>query len=561
MKSRMRAVSCLLLIFCFICSAVYAAIDISDIGVGARPLGLGKAYVGLADDASAIFVNPAGLSQNDRLNLISMSGAMLSDVNYVMVGGSEISPFGKIGIGYINASVGGIPLTTITGSGSMAVVTQYGVSDFNSSLFIFSYGSRLSRFLKGRADNVGMGASLKIFSQGFSGGAVPPSGGSNPLNDAIGSGMDADLGLIWDVRSWATVGLTLQNFLPESFGGKFVWQKNQVVEGIPMVVKAGTHLGILGNTALRQAGDQKLDMMIDYENNSSQGRPATWHLGAEWFPLNTFAIRLGLDQKPKADETGTGVDNNLSAGIGICLAGFTFDYAYHQFGELKENATHFFSIGFRGGGPAREQAERKGEKGKPTLPVPEVIPKPKLKTFIDVPEGYWAKKPIEYLATLGIMDGYADGTFKPTKEITRGELAVLLVNAKGFQVEKDIKVRFSDVSLQSYEAPYISMAVEKKYITGYPDGTFRPGKRVTRAEAAVILARFSGLYTKPKVREKVFPDLSINHWASPAVAATKETGLFEYLGGSGFGPNMFLPAPKPRRSFQKHLSRKSRSRR
>jgi long-subunit fatty acid transport protein len=81
MKSRMRAVSCLLLIFCFICSAVYAAIDISDIGVGARPLGLGKAYVGLADDASAIFVNPAGLSQNDRLNLISMSGAMLSDVN------------------------------------------------------------------------------------------------------------------------------------------------------------------------------------------------------------------------------------------------------------------------------------------------------------------------------------------------------------------------------------------------------------------------------------------------------------------------------------------------
>ena len=69
----MKFVSCLLLAVGLICSAAYAALDLTEIGVGARPLGMGKAYVGLADDASAIFFNPAGgksLLLNDKLTSI-----------------------------------------------------------------------------------------------------------------------------------------------------------------------------------------------------------------------------------------------------------------------------------------------------------------------------------------------------------------------------------------------------------------------------------------------------------------------------------------------------------
>jgi hypothetical protein len=308
-----------------------------------------------------------------------------------------------------------------------------------------------------------------------------------------------------------------------------------------MVIKTGGDFRILGPAALMANEDQSLNLLLDYEYSYTLNRPSIYHLGVEYQPLSAIALRAGIDQKPKATEGGISVDSNLTAGVGICFSGFTFDYAYHRFGELSENTTHFFSFGYRGEDRFEESEKEKVRKlRKPTIPLPEIVAKPALKAFPDVPEGFWARKPIEYLATLNIMDGYDDGEFKPMKPINRGELAVLLVKAKGFSVGKEVRVRFKDVPLQSYEAPYVSLAVERRYINGYPDKTFRPEKNITRAEAAAVLARFSGLYTKPKVREKVFPDLPVKHWASPAVAATKETGLFEYLSGQDFRPKEFL---------------------
>lgn len=522
------------------CFPAQAALDLSEIGVGARPLGLGSAFVGAADDASAIFTNPAGLAENDNLNITSMSGAMLGDVGYLVFGAADLSPIGKFGIGYINASVGSIPMTALVGSGPSLEANQYGLADYGSNQLIFAYGTRLSRVLKnGAGGNVYVGANLKVFSQGFTGGAAPPSGGANPLNDATGTGLDADFGLQWAARDWLKLGLVLQNFLPESFGGKFIWEKNSVMEGIPMVTRLGGQCRLLGPAGLRR-DEKTLDLMVDYQNHSSAGRPATWHLGLEYQPINQFYLRCGLDQKAKAAEAGIGVDNNLAFGVGVFLGGFSFDYAYHQFGDLSDNTSHFFSIGYRG--------EEKVKRGvKPTksgfgasIPTVEVVAKPELRSFSDVPGNYWAYKPIQYLATVGLMDGYADGTFKPTKEITRGELAVMLVKAKGFNVTREFKNKFNDVSLQSSQAPYISLAVARKYMNGFPDGTFKPDKRVTRAEAAMTLARFAGLYLKPQLEQKPFSDVPADHWAAPAIAATKEQGLFEYLAGKGFGPELYL---------------------
>ncbi|MFA4844479.1 MAG: S-layer homology domain-containing protein [Candidatus Margulisiibacteriota bacterium] len=507
-------------------STAMAALDLSEIGVGARPLGLGRAYVGLADDANAIFTNPAGLARNKNLNLTSMSGALLGDINYVLIGAANESPLGKFGVGYINAAVTAIPLTRLVGSGPSLEAQQYDSTDYGSSLVLFSYGSKLSRFLRnGAGQNVSLGATLKLLSQGFS-------GGGSAMQNANGSGMDADLGVLWETNSKLSLGLTLQNFLPATFGGKFTWQKNGVIEGIPLITRAGGHYALWSN----------LDLMCDYEKSQAVGRPGVFHLGSEFWPIETLALRLGLDQKPRATESGVGVDNNLTAGVGFAFGGFTFDYAYHQFGELSENATHFFSLGYRGTDreKLREKAAAEKKNRRSTIPQPEIVAKPKLKSFSDVPDGYWAKKPIEYLSTLGIMGGYGDNTFRPTQELTRGELAVLLVKAKGFTVGTDVRVRFKDVPLQSFEAPYISFAVERKYINGYPDKAFRPQNRVTRAEGAMILARWAGLYQKPKLAARPFPDMPVDHWASPAVAATKTAGLFEYLSGQSFGPKLNL---------------------
>jgi hypothetical protein len=484
----------------WLASAAGAALDLGEIGVGARPLSLGKAFVGLADDASAIFVNPAGLSRSNQLNLLSMSGSMLGDVNYLLLGASDLSPVGKLGIGFLNASVGGIPLTTITGSGSTAAISQYGTTDYSSSIIYFSYGSKLSRFLKGGAGgNVSLGASLKYFTQGFS-------GGGTPMQDAVGMGMDADLGLLVDANRWVSLGLTLQNCLPSSFGGRFIWQKNTVTEGIPLVVNAGAEFKMIGLSALQRSETQKLDLLFGYEKSFSQNRPAVCHFGVEYWPMEIIALRGGVDQKPKATEAGVGIDNNLTAGVGLFFNGVTFDYAFHQYGELSENTTHFFSLGFRGIEKAREIIKKRGERQNPTVPLPEVVPKPSTKSFNDVPDDYWARKPIEYLSTLGIMGGYENGSFKPTEEITRGEFVKIAAAARGVQ----------------------------------PEAVANPDKPITRAEAAKIVSKYSGLYKKPKLQKKAYADIEKDHWASPAIAATKETGMFEYIGDRGFGPNMYL---------------------
>lgn len=518
------------LIFAF--SPAFAALDLSEIGVGARPLGMGKAFISLADDASAVFLNPAGLARNNNLNLVSMSGTMFGDVNYLVVGAADNSPLGKFGIGFINSSVSSIPLTTITGSGSTAAISQYGATDFNSSQLIFAYGSKLSRFLKnGAGSNIAFGGSLKYFLQGFSGGGAP-------MQEAVGGGMDADFGLIWDASRAVSLGLNLQNFLPVSFGGKFVWQKNSVVEGLPLTIKTGGVFHLIGATGMLKNPDGQLDLLIDYENTRNNARPAVWHAGVEYWPVENFTLRAGVDQKAKASEAGIGVDNNLTAGLGLLLGGFTFDYAYHQFGDLSENTTHFFSIGYRGEDIEKELAKKRAERKRSSVPIPEVVAKPELKNFWDVPEDYWAKRPIDYLTTLGIFDGFEDGSFQPTKEMSRGEMAVVLVRAKGLKGEGTIKYLFADVPKDSGKAEFISLSVEKEYFSGYSDGTFRPEQPITRAEMANIMAKFSGFHVKSKISNRAFPDLSKEYWAAPAIAAAKQGGLFEYLSGQGFGPDL-----------------------
>ena len=514
-----------------------ATVDLSEIGVGARSLSLGNAYVGGINDASSIFTNPAGLTLTSGLNTLSMSGSLLSDVNYLLLGAANDFPIGKVGVGYVSASVPSIPITTLEGSGASLGATQTGLTDYGSSMIFLSYATKLSRILKGRkGDNISIGMNLKYFFQGFSGDATLLQNAG--MQGATGVGMDADLGVLVQANSWSRYGLSFSNFLPTTLGGKFTWQTNNEVDGISLAIRSGGSFNLLGQKGLFFSEDQRLDLLVDYESAGENNRPAVWHNGLEYWPLELLSLRVGMDQAPKASEVGIGVDNNFSAGVGIDFRGFTFDYAYHQFGELTQNTTHFFSIGFKE--LIDENRKQRNENMRGILPVPQVVPKPKLKAFSDISENYWARKPVEYLATLGVMGGYPDGTFLPEKPLTRGELAAILVKAKGFEAKPVSKTNFRDVSAQDWLAPYIDMVVKRKYMGGFPDKTFRPHKKVTRAEAAVIFSKFAGLYVKSKVSEKVFPDVAKQHWASPSIAAAKEAGFFEFLSGRNYEPSNYL---------------------
>ncbi len=520
----------LILVFSFF-SPAFAVVDIGDIGMGARPLSLGKAYAGGVDDATSIFTNPAGMAWNRNLNITSMSGTLLSDINYILFGVSDYSPIGKIGIGYVNASIGGIPITTITGSGSTAAVVQTGSTDYSSSVVYFSYSTKLNSILRGKGEGLSLGFNLKHFSQGFS-------GGGTAMQNAVGSGMDADLGLMWQVNPWAKLGYTFNNFLPQTFGGRFEWEKDNEIESIPMSMQMGGEFGLMGQDGLIKNDSQKLDLLADYETAKESNQPSLWHLGLEYWPSDILAFRVGMNQKPKAlaNNAGVAIDNNLTGGVGIRFFGFTFDYAYMQMGELSDNVTHFFSFGYRGiDAPKKKRKKRVVKEVTNAIPVPEVVTKPNLITYKDLPDGYWAKKQIEYLASLGIMGGYPDQTFRPDKELNRSELAVLLVKAKNFKIGPVDEIEFSDVRASDWFAPYVAIAVDRKYMNGYPDETFRPNQIVSRAEAALIFARYAGLYMKPKLSRSNYPDVGTKHWASSAIAAGKEAGFYEYISSGDFG--------------------------
>ena len=110
--------------------------------------------------------------------------------------------------------------------------------------------------------------------------------------------------------------------------------------------------------------------------------------------------------------------------------------------------------------------------------------------FPDVPNSYWASCNIDKLAVNNVVVGYPDGMFRPGRDITRAEFATMLV--KGFNLDDcgmPTKRIFSDVPTNNWANAAIAKAVDKDLLAGYPNGKFEPNKRVTRAEALTSIAK------------------------------------------------------------------------
>jgi len=110
----------------------------------------------------------------------------------------------------------------------------------------------------------------------------------------------------------------------------------------------------------------------------------------------------------------------------------------------------------------------------------------KTNNFSDVSESDWFNNAISTLANAGVLNGYTDGTFKPNAYITRAELVKIAVSFYGTQAGKS--THFSDAS-EHWATDFIAAAEEFGFVDGYEDGTFRPDKYVTRAEAMKIINR------------------------------------------------------------------------
>ena len=109
--------------------------------------------------------------------------------------------------------------------------------------------------------------------------------------------------------------------------------------------------------------------------------------------------------------------------------------------------------------------------------------------FSDVPAGKWYAVAVSTLANAGAIKGYSNGTFQPGKPITRAEFVTILTGIYGANTSKGMP--FADVdSAWCHDA--VATAYANGLVGGYADGTFHPNQTITRAEAVTILNRVLG---------------------------------------------------------------------
>ena len=144
--------------------------------------------------------------------------------------------------------------------------------------------------------------------------------------------------------------------------------------------------------------------------------------------------------------------------------------------------------------------------------------------FSDVNAGWYAQA-ISYLASRDIVRGYPDGTFRPNASITRAELTAMM--SRFWDLYENGTHSFTDVSGTHWAIMYINNAVNRGWILGYEDGTFRPDNSTTRAEAVTLLNRVLGRIPNPVTirahlyeyleyhhdKHRLFTDLTNAHWA------------------------------------------------
>ena len=113
-------------------------------------------------------------------------------------------------------------------------------------------------------------------------------------------------------------------------------------------------------------------------------------------------------------------------------------------------------------------------------------------TFSDVDASTEVGKAIIKLANAGIINGNGDGTFAPSRSVSRAELCKMVNNIKKY-TEQDTAV-FSDVTEDKWYYSHVKIAKKMGYIKGFEDGTFRGDTPVTREQACAIIVRVNGLY-------------------------------------------------------------------
>lgn len=148
--------------------------------------------------------------------------------------------------------------------------------------------------------------------------------------------------------------------------------------------------------------------------------------------------------------------------------------------------------------------------------------------------GHWAEDVIQKWLDMGYVTGYPDGTFRPEDYITRAEFVTLVNKAFGF--EETAQITFTDVKEESWYYAEVQKAYREGEIIGVSKTLFAPENNITREQAAIIMVRLLDLEGSSR-GAGVFSDSGqISSWAREYVGAAADHGLLK-----GYEDNTFRP--------------------
>ncbi|MFQ5866752.1 MAG: tetratricopeptide repeat protein [bacterium] len=322
----------LILLLTFTCNLPSALAQFEDLGVGARGIGMGNSFIGLADDGYSIYYNPAGLGRIGWQELVLDYGKLYwglddnSNLGQSFVGYAQsLKHMGTLGVGWLNFAL-----------------TRY----YSEDTFMLAYGKRISN---SKAGSLSAGLSFKVLHKGFkktlyTENAVnldtgDPKGGRDPVfeNGYSRTGFSTDLGLLYDLGRHHSFALTLNDINQPDMG---LADRDRLA--------LGTKLGYAWR-------GRTFNMTSDL---SSKRRDITFSAGAEkWFMGKTFAVRGGL---------GIGTREYASLSLGASyrysrLFQFDYSFVYPLRGISSLYGSHRFSLTLRFGVKVPEEVQVEAE--------------------------------------------------------------------------------------------------------------------------------------------------------------------------------------------------------
>lgn len=162
-------------------------------------------------------------------------------------------------------------------------------------------------------------------------------------------------------------------------------------------------------------------------------------------------------------------------------------------------------------------------------------------SFSDVASDAWYAEAVNTLASLGMITGVGDNKYEPDRSITRAEFTAIAMRFADLATGGENV--FSDVAEDAWYHDYVVGSIQYGWITGYPDGTFRPENTITRAEVTTIVNRMLGrsadrtFIAEHADELRSFSDVANSHWSYYAVMEatnahdfTKDNGVETWNG-------------------------------